>query len=75
MLEAGNRSSLFAGLIGRDSSPAPQFGQRPSSLVSTRSERAFKAANHCIRPVLWEILVAAFAVRPKLKHLYSPLDV
>jgi hypothetical protein len=39
MLEAGNRSSLFAGLIGRGSSPPPQFGQRPPSLVSTQSRQ------------------------------------
>jgi hypothetical protein len=39
MLEAGNRTNLFAGLIGRGSSPPPQFGQRPPSLVSTQSRQ------------------------------------
>ena len=39
MLEAGNRSNLFADLIGRGSSPPPQFGQRPPSLVSTQSRQ------------------------------------
>jgi hypothetical protein len=38
-LEAGNRSSLFAGLIGRGSSPPPQFGQGPPSLVPTQSRQ------------------------------------
>jgi hypothetical protein len=37
--EGGNRSSLFAGLIGRGSRPPPQFGQRPPSLVSTQSRQ------------------------------------
>lgn len=38
-VDAGNWSSLFAGRIGRDTSPPPQLGQRPLSLVSVHSRQ------------------------------------
>src|ERR1700728_1018491 len=38
-------------------------------LDAVTAERAFKATNHRVGRMWREILVAAFAVRPKLKHL------
>jgi hypothetical protein len=32
------------------------------------AERAFKATDHCICRVWRQVLVAAFAIRPQLKH-------
>src|SRR5262249_48414166 len=38
-VEAANFSGLFAGRIGRDSKPPPQFGQRPPSFVSAQARQ------------------------------------
>ena len=64
----GRRS--VAGRIGRGAKPPPQFGQTllQLGLDAVRAERALIAADPRFRRVRRQVLVAIFAVRPKLQR-------
>ena len=60
----------FAGRIGRGTKPPPQFGHTLASLCldTIGAEGAFIAADARFRRIRRQVLVAIFAVRPKLQR-------